>query len=456
MPTKREERAELIRKAEELETKAKEEDRDLTDDELVEVNGYLDQAEALGQEIQAEEDRAAASSRLQEAKASLAAPLPRKTTPPETTPPEVATAIASAGGPAWLEDPTFGYATLGEYALAVREHDSPQTPSDPKLVIVNRFAAASGMSAGVPSEGGAMLAPAFSQRIWDMMQKAPENLMPLCDVYTVEPGSDSLTMLAVAERSRAHGSRWGGVRGYWKAEAAQMAASNPKLREVKVEPQELYVFAYVTDKLLRGAGRALTQFLERAASSEIVFLVNDAIVEGTGAGQPLGYKSSGAMVTIAKEGTQAAATVVTQNVNKMYARVPARLRMRARWFLNQDVEPALGELEAGSGGIPVYYPAGSIAGAPHSTLKGLPITPIEYAETLGTVGDISLVDLSAYFLGVRGNLQSDFSIHLRFDYAETAFRFMFEADGRPWIDEPLTPFKGTTKQSPFVNLATRS
>lgn len=49
------------------------------------------------------------------------------------------------------------------------------------------------------------------------------------------------------------------------------------------------------------------------------------------------------------------------------------------------------------------------------------------------------------------------SIHLRFDYGETAFRFMFEIDGQPWIAEPLTPFKGSANTlSPFVTLATRA
>lgn len=446
---KREERAGLIRKAQTLESKAREEGRDLTDEELLEVNASLDQADALGAEIKAEDERTATTTRLETAAGVLDEPL-RRIVP--DAPAEVPR--ASAGGPAWLQDPTYGYRDVGAFAVAVAGHDLPSTPPDEKLSIINRAAAASGMSVGVPSDGGAMMAPQFSTQIWDMMQKAPANLMAECDSYTVT--GESLTMLAVAETSRAHGSRWGGVRGYWKSEAALMAASNPKLREVKVEPQELYVFAYVTDKLLRGAGPALTQFLTRSASEEIVFLVNDAIVEGDGVGKPLGYKGAPGTVTIAKEGSQAAATILSANINKMYARVPARLRGRARWKINQDAEPALGALEAGSGGIPLYYPNGSIAGAPYSTLKGLPIDAIEMAETLGTKGDISLVDLSAYFLGVRGSLQTDFSIHLRFDYAETAFRFMFEVDGRPWISSALTPFKGSATQSPFVNLAVRA
>jgi hypothetical protein len=53
-------------------------------------------------------------------------------------------------------------------------------------------------------------------------------------------------------------------------------------------------------------------------------------------------------------------------------------------------------------------------------------------------------------------MRDDMSIHLRFDYNETAFRFLFAMDGQPWLNAPLTPFHGTNTLSPFVALATRS
>ncbi len=110
----------------------------------------------------------------------------------------------------------------------------------------------------------------------------------------------------------------------------------------------------------------------------------------------------------------------------------------------------------GTGGVPVYLPPGGIADTPNARLKGRPVMPIEACATLGTEGDIILADMRAYVTGLKGGIDSAMSMHLRFDYAETAFRFMFSADGQPWLASAITPFKGSNTLSPFVTLATRS
>jgi hypothetical protein len=40
-----------------------------------------------------------------------------------------------------------------------------------------------------------------------------------------------------------------------------------------------------------------------------------------------------------------------------------------------------------------------------------------------------------YAAGVQGGVQAAVSMHLRFDYFEQAFRFMFAVDGQPWLEE---------------------
>jgi hypothetical protein len=49
------------------------------------------------------------------------------------------------------------------------------------------------------------------------------------------------------------------------------------------------------------------------------------------------------------------------------------------------------------------------------------------------------------------------SIHLRFDYDQTAFRFVFRIDGQPWWPTAATPLYATSDTlSPFVTLAERA
>jgi len=355
-------------------------------------------------------------------------------------------------------DPKRGFAHIGEFALSIYESGMPgRHMVDERLVKIT--AAATGMNQAQGSQGGFMVPPQFSMTLWDGMNEQPDNLMNLCDQYTVT--GESLTFPANAETSRATGSRYGGVQGFWIAEAGQITSSIPKVRRMKLEPQELAVLVYVTDKLLNNAP-AMEQYLRRAATDEIMFLVNDSIINGNGVGQPAGIISAAATISIAKETGQEANTIVLENVNKMYARCHARARKGAVWFINQDCEPQLEILSAvvGTGGIPVFLNVGSgfpnVAEAPQNRLKGKPLMPIEYCKTLGTKGDIILANLSYYALGVRGGIDEAMSMHLRFDFAETAFRFMFAVDGQPWLASAITPFNGTNTLSPMIVLDTRA
>jgi len=130
------------------------------------------------------------------------------------------------------------------------------------------------------------------------------------------------------------------------------------------------------------------------------------------------------------------------------------------WLINQNVEPQLFQmsLAVGTGGIPVYMPAGGLSGQPYGTLFGRPVLPIEQAATLGDLGDIVFADLpGGYLLAEKGGIKSDMSIHVRFEYDESCFRFVLRVDGQPVRNVALTPAKGGANftQSHFIALAAR-
>ena len=168
---------------------------------------------------------------------------------------------------------------------------------------------------------------------------------------------------------------------------------------------------------------------------------------------------SDALVTVDKEGGQDAATIQYENVAKMWSRCWGPSRKNAVWLINQDAETELNSmtLPIGTGGVAPFLPASGISGLPYSTLFGRPIVPCEHCQTLGTTGDIVLADFSQYVLAehTRG-LQSASSIHVRFLYNETAFRFTLRADGQSAWASALTPKNGSNTLSPFVALQTRS
>lgn len=338
------------------------------------------------------------------------------------------------------------FASIGEQLIAVhRGHD-------PRLL-----AAATGLNESVPSEGGFLVQSDFAT---ELTNKAFETgvLASRVRVQEIGPNSNGLKINLTNETSRAS-SRYGGIIAYWAAEAAVKTQSEPKFRQWDYSLQKLIGLHYATDELLQDA-TALTSVVNGWFSDEFGFQLDDAIYNGTGAGKPLGILAAPCLVTVAAEGGQAAATIVADNIYKMYARMPAGSLGNAVWHINQQCWPQLFKLSqaVGVGGVPLFIPAGGINQAPAGTLLGRPIVPLEQCAALGTVGDIAFCDWRQYLAIRKGGIQSASSIHVKFVYDETAFRFVLRFNGAPIPNSPLTPNKGgaTATISPFIVLATRA
>ncbi len=133
------------------------------------------------------------------------------------------------------KDPKVGFKDFGTFALAVQR---AMTPGAEPIVAdtqrLNYLAAATSMQAAIGSQGGFLLPQTFNLAIWDGMHKDPDNLMTMCDNYTVE--GESLTFNANAETSRATGSRYGAIQAYWLSEAQQKDHSKVLFRQIKIEP----------------------------------------------------------------------------------------------------------------------------------------------------------------------------------------------------------------------------
>ena len=310
---------------------------------------------------------------------------------------------------------------------------------DPRL---HEVRAASGLSEGIGGDGGFLLQPQFTS---ELLKVAFETglLGKLC--RKIPMSSNQLIIPGWDETNRATGSRYGGVQGYWLAEAASKTGSHPKFRRIELNANKCAVLVYTTDELLEDVP-ALEAHVKEAASGEIGFMIDDAIIEGTGAGRPLGIKNATCLVGVAKEGGQAATTFIYENACNMWSRLLPQSQQNAVWLINQDVWPQLFtmNLAVGAGGAPVFLPAGGAAASPFATLFGRLIMPIEQCETLGTKGDVYLCDFkNGYILGEKGRVKSDISIHVRFVYDESVFRFVIRLDGQPVLANVITPFKGT-------------
>lgn len=305
------------------------------------------------------------------------------------------------------------------------------------------------------ADGGFLLQGETAQ---EMFTKGFNNNEILKRTRNMTVSGQFVDIVGVKENSRASGSRHGGLRVYTSAELAQMTQSKTSFDKMRIEPKKLTGFYFASDEILEDVP-ALNGEMSVLFGEEFQFKAQDLVIEGSGSGEPLGVKNSPAIVSQAKEVGQGSKTVLAQNIVNMKSRAWLGGLKNLVWVINQDVEPTLTTLtiDVGTGGsvFPLYTPGSQSAGV-FGTMLGFPVIPIEQAETLGTVGDISLVDFGQYVTANKGGINSAMSIHLKFDYNQTCFRFTWRFDGQPRWQSPLTPFKGSNTVSPYVNLATRA
>lgn len=351
--------------------------------------------------------------------------------------------------PAQVKVPEFK--TLGDFAHCVFK-----APFDGSAMgKLMRQKSPTGLQTGDNADGGYLVPPEFSDKIWERIY-SEESLLPKTTIFPVK--GNILNVRVNSETSRVNGSRWGGLRAYWMTEGAQHTSSMPNFDNIQLQLSKLGVFIYSTDELLADNAYSLETYLYNLVPQEINFAINNAILNGDGDGEPTGIIADTATVVQAAEGSQSATTLVWKNIVKMYSRMHGSCLKNAVWLINQDVLPQLHQIQDDNGNA-LYVPNNGYMNhmefAPAGLLYGRPVFLQESCATLGTKGDIVFADLSQYLV-IKKDVQAATSIHLRFDYDESVFRFVFRMDGKPGWTSALTPFKGTNTQSYAVVLESRT
>jgi HK97 family phage major capsid protein len=344
------------------------------------------------------------------------------------------------------------WGSLTEQLQAVRSHAvSKGTRMDPRLQ-----AAALGGNESVDAEGGFLIAPEFAPGVWQRTYDASDLASRCFDQpMTV---SNRLVVNAVDEDSRADGSRWGGISSFWLGESGTYTPSQPKFRQMELVAKKLIALTYATEEQLVD-GPAFAAYVDKVVPLELAFRLDDAIFNGSGAGMPLGFMKSGALLTVAKDSGDSGAVVTSNDIFHMWKRrfVPSSADLC--WFINQELEDQLWNLIRGSGtAVELLYTGPGQRGnnSNYGVMFGKPVIPVEYAAALGTPGDIVLASCSQYYLARRSGVQMDTSIHVQFLTDQQAFRWKLRVDGQPAWKKPLTPKNGSSTLSPFIALATRS
>lgn len=315
--------------------------------------------------------------------------------------------------------------------------------------------AASGMNEGTLSEGGALVNQETATELADRLYNTGE-ILSRVRRRPIGENANGVKIALPMETSRATGTRYAGAVCYWAGEGTAPTLSDLKTRTIEMGLKKLIAAVPVTDELLADAV-ALEAFVVDAFEEAMRFEAENAIINGTGAGQPAGILTSPALVTVAKEsGPQTADTIVFANTTKMFARLHPGSMQSAVWLINQAVLPQLLAMTVGgTAAVPAYLPPAGASATPYGTLWGRPVIAVEYAAGLGDVGDILLVDLNQYLWIDKGPVQRATSMHVKFLEDEMVFRFTWRVNGQTRWNSAVTPFKGSDTVSPFVALEAR-
>lgn len=301
---------------------------------------------------------------------------------------------------------------------------------------------------------GALVLPEFAPDIATLFYD--NDILSRTNQFTI--AGNRMSFPKLLEDSREDGKRGGGLQGFWLEENDPPTGTKPRVGSTELKLGRAVVIVYLSEELLEDASYALETFVRQGVQSELNFLSGDAIFNGPGGNLPLGFLNSTAKIVVSKEGSQAAKTILPQNILNMWSRRRANAPVDSYvWFINQEAEPQLHSMVMGAGGNNgvVYLPPGGLSAAPYATLMGRPVIPTEFNQALGEVGDIALVNLSNYLTITKGGVNEVSSPHVEFLRSQLAIKFTFRMDGRPLYDRAIKPKYGSATQSDFIVLEAR-
>ena len=309
------------------------------------------------------------------------------------------------------------------------------------------------MSSTIGADGGFLLPEVLRS---ELLQVALETAIvrPLARVIPMEtlrvgfPAVDATSNVS---------SVYGGLTAFWTEEGAPLTNVSPTFGRVVLEAKKLTVYTEVPNELQADSGISFDALISQMFPEALAWYEDVAFLAGTGVGEPLGALSAlnTSMIAVGAEAGQGTATILWENIVKIFSRMLPSSLGRAVWIASIDTFPQLATmaLSVGTGGSAIWLNNG--AAGPPVTILGRPVYFTEKTSVLGTQGDLSFVDFGQYLIGDRQAMSAMSSPHYKFGNDVTAYRVIERVDGRPWLQSAITPKNGGPTLSAFVQVATR-
>ena len=246
---------------------------------------------------------------------------------------------------------------------------------------------------------------------------------------------------------------FGGILAQWQPEAATINETEPAFKQSEWVAWDLVLYTVSSNQLLADNGIGLDALLTQLFGQAITWYKEFAFLQGKGAGSTMPLGIINAPATLLQNRTTASHFVL-QDAAAMLSHLQIRSWDDACWIMHQSVIPELIQM-ADYAAASVGYIGNQTAGMhlswlpsmgadgkgpmamklPNAFLNGLPIFITEKLPSLGTKGDVMLVDWSRYVIGMRLDMQIDVSPHYLFRNNQLAWRVIARCDGKPLTED---------------------
>lgn len=447
----RENRGQLHDQAKAIVQQARDEGRDLSDNESQQVDELMDQVEALGVDIERIERFESTDAAMDQPARKVPYPKPgnaRKS--------HFSTTNGGAGAIGASARELFGQALdrggfdkFSDFAKGVHSG-----LSDNRLIPAVQAQSHTG---GVGTDGGFMIPPAYLADLLDASIES-EIVRPRARTVPLQFGHARAAGFDVSDQS----GSIGGFSAEWLGEGEVMTRQKGLLRSIHLQARKLGILTTASNELIADSPffeNDLRDILVRAMG----FSFDEAFLTGSGNGQPVGVLNDPALVAVAKEQGQAADTITFNNLKAMLNRLHPSSMQRAEWVASTTTREQLLSLvqyirnaddTENVGGS--WVPAMREDAQGQWRILGLPVRFTDKLPKLGDKGDILLCDFSEYVVAISSEATFRADESRYFDTDEMAFRVTMRADGMGRWNGPMKPRHGGSTLSWAVALAKRS
>jgi HK97 family phage major capsid protein len=168
--------------------------------------------------------------------------------------------------------------------------------------------------------------------------------------------------------------------------------------------------------------------------------VDNAIINGNEPQGPQGVLSAPCTIDVARA---TASTIAYADIISMYERLHPTMIPGAVWIGAPAIMSQLCTI-ADAAGRNIWQPSasGGVAGPTPGSLFGLPLMISDKCPTLGTRGDLQLVNFGYYAFGMRKGATVESTNAHAWTQDLASFRVLMRCDGNFLLDNPITPANG--------------